>query len=183
MAIRLEEPRREEPRRQPGTSGCPTKRSRSISSAPWWRPKTIAFSIMKASTGTASEGDRRTGKATRWRRLDHQPATRQESLPFTFAQLSAQGSGGDHQIHDREDVDKRRILEVYLNVVEWATASSAPRPPRAATTHSRCQPGPAQAARMAACCPIRDATRSSSDRAWRHHAARVQRRMIYSEVP
>ena len=80
--------------------------------------------------------------------------------------------------------DKRRILEVYLNVVEWgngifgceAAAQRYYRLPAA-------QLGPAQAARLAVMLPNPRKYEKSYGPRLAAHAARIQGRMQYSEVP
>ncbi len=80
--------------------------------------------------------------------------------------------------------DKRRILEVYLNVVEWGSGVFGAE---AAARHyysvSAAQLGPAQAAHLAVMLPNpRKYERSFSSRL-QTHADRIQRRMAYSDVP
>ena len=80
--------------------------------------------------------------------------------------------------------DKRRILEVYLNVVEWgngifgceAAAQRYYRVPAA-------QLAPAQAARLAVMLPNPRKYEKSYGPRLAAHAARIQGRMQYSEVP
>ncbi len=80
--------------------------------------------------------------------------------------------------------DKRRILEVYLNVVEWgngifgceAAAQRYYRVPAA-------QLAPAQAARLAVMLPNPRKYEKSYGPRLATHAARIQGRMQYSEVP
>ena len=80
--------------------------------------------------------------------------------------------------------DKRRILEVYLNVVEWgngifgceAAAQRYYRLPAA-------QLGPAQAARLAVMLPNPRKYEKSYGPRLAAHAARIQGRMQYSDVP
>ncbi|WP_374264181.1 monofunctional biosynthetic peptidoglycan transglycosylase [Zoogloea sp.] len=80
--------------------------------------------------------------------------------------------------------DKRRILEVYLNVVEWgngifgceAAAQRYYRIPAA-------QLAPAQAARMAVMLPNPRKYEKSFGPRLAAHAARIQGRMQYAEVP
>ena len=80
--------------------------------------------------------------------------------------------------------DKRRILEVYLNVVEWgngifgceAAAQRYYRLPAA-------QLGPAQAARLAVMLPNPRKYEKTYVPRLAAHAARIQARMQYSEVP
>ena len=80
--------------------------------------------------------------------------------------------------------DKRRILEVYLNVVEWgngifgceAAAQRYYRTPAA-------QLGPAQAARLAVMLPNPRKYEKTYGPRLAAHAARIQARMQYSEVP
>jgi monofunctional biosynthetic peptidoglycan transglycosylase len=80
--------------------------------------------------------------------------------------------------------DKRRILEVYLNVAEWGNGVFGAE---AAARHYYGRPaaslGPSEAARLAVMLP--------NPRRYEHqygprlaaHAARVQRRMVHSQVP
>ncbi|HRP64520.1 MAG TPA: monofunctional biosynthetic peptidoglycan transglycosylase [Thauera sp.] len=80
--------------------------------------------------------------------------------------------------------DKRRILEVYLNVAEWGNGVFGAE---AAARHyygrSAASLGPAEAARLAVMLP--------NPRLYEHrfgprmaaHASRVQRRMLHSQVP
>ena len=79
---------------------------------------------------------------------------------------------------------KRRILEVYLNVVEWGNgifgAEAAARRYYGIPAASL---GPAQAARMAVMLPNPRRYEKQFGPRLAAHAARVQRRMIYSEVP
>ena len=80
--------------------------------------------------------------------------------------------------------DKRRILEVYLNVVEWgngifgceAAAQRYYRVPAA-------QLAPAQAARLAVMLPNPRKYEKNYGPRLAAHAARIQGRMQYSEVP
>jgi len=80
--------------------------------------------------------------------------------------------------------DKRRILEVYLNVVEWgngifgceAAAQRYYRIPAA-------QLAPAQAARLAVMLPNPRKYEKSYGPRLAAHASRIQGRMQYSEVP
>ena len=80
--------------------------------------------------------------------------------------------------------DKRRILEVYLNVVEWgngifgceAAAQRYYRIPAA-------QLAPAQAARLAVMLPNPRKYEKNYGPRLAAHAARIQGRMQYSEVP
>lgn len=80
--------------------------------------------------------------------------------------------------------DKRRILEVYLNVVEWgngifgceAAAQRYYRVPAA-------QLAPAQAARLAVMLPNPRKYEKTYGPRLAAHAARIQARMQYSEVP
>ena len=80
--------------------------------------------------------------------------------------------------------DKRRILEVYLNVVEWgngifgceAAAQRYYRIPAA-------QLAPAQAARLAVMLPNPRKYEKSYGPRLAAHAARIQGRMQYSDVP
>ncbi|MHB1375563.1 MAG: monofunctional biosynthetic peptidoglycan transglycosylase, partial [Thauera sp.] len=80
--------------------------------------------------------------------------------------------------------DKRRILEVYLNVAEWGNGVFGAE---AAARHYYGRPaaslGPGEAARLAVMLPNpRHYERNYGPRL-AAHAARVQRRMIHSQVP
>jgi monofunctional biosynthetic peptidoglycan transglycosylase len=66
----------------------------------------------------ALEKNQKKGKHRR-RRLDHLPATGEEPVPLRLQDTLAQGAGSGHHPHAGTLWDKRRILEVYLNVVEW----------------------------------------------------------------
>jgi len=80
--------------------------------------------------------------------------------------------------------DKRRILEVYLNVVEWGNGifgceAAAQRYYRA----SAAQLTPAQAARLAVMLPNPRKYEKNFGPRLAAHAVRIQNRMHYSEVP
>ncbi|MCK6392626.1 monofunctional biosynthetic peptidoglycan transglycosylase [Zoogloea sp.] len=80
--------------------------------------------------------------------------------------------------------DKRRILEVYLNVVEWGNGifgceAAAQRYYKT----SAARLSPAQAARMAVMLPNPRKYETSFGPRLAAHAARIQGRMHYSEVP
>ncbi len=80
--------------------------------------------------------------------------------------------------------DKRRILEVYLNVVEWGNGifgceAAAQRYYRV----SAAQLAPAQAARLAVMLPNPRKYEKNFGPRLAAHAARIQSRMHYSEVP
>ncbi len=80
--------------------------------------------------------------------------------------------------------DKRRILEVYLNVVEWGNGifgceAAAQRYYRV----SAAQLAPAQAARLAVMLPNPRKYEKNFGPRLAAHAARIQNRMQYSEVP
>ena len=80
--------------------------------------------------------------------------------------------------------DKRRILEVYLNVVEWGNGifgceAAAQRYYKT----SAARLNPAQAARMAVMLPNPRKYETSFGPRLAAHAARIQGRMHYSEVP
>ena len=80
--------------------------------------------------------------------------------------------------------DKRRILEVYLNVVEWGNGIFGCE--AAAQRHYRlpaAQLGPAQAARLAVMLPNPRKYEKTYGPRLAAHAARIQARMQYSEVP
>jgi monofunctional glycosyltransferase len=80
--------------------------------------------------------------------------------------------------------DKRRILEVYLNVVEWGNGVFGVE---AAARHYYKVPaallGPAAAARMAVMLPNPRKYQQSMPAWVLRHAARVQARMRYSRIP
>ena len=79
---------------------------------------------------------------------------------------------------------KRRILEVYLNVVEWGNGIfGAEAAARRYYGISAASLGPPQAARMAVMLPNPRRYEKQFGPRLAAHAARVQRRMIYSEVP
>ena len=80
--------------------------------------------------------------------------------------------------------DKRRILEVYLNVAEWGNGVFGAE---AAARHYYGRPaaslGPAEAARLAVMLPNPRYYERHFGGRLAAHAARVQRRMIHSQVP
>ena len=80
--------------------------------------------------------------------------------------------------------DKRRILEVYLNVAEWGNGVFGAE---AAARHYYGRPaaglGPAEAARLAVMLPNPRRYEKSFGPRLAAHAARVQRRMANSQVP
>ncbi len=80
--------------------------------------------------------------------------------------------------------DKRRILEVYLNVVEWGDGVFGVE---AAARHyykvPAAQLGPAAAARMAVMLPNPRQYQKAMPAWVLRHAARVQARMRYSRIP
>lgn len=80
--------------------------------------------------------------------------------------------------------EKRRILEVYLNVAEWGNGVFGAE---AAARHYYGRPasslGPAEAARLAVMLPNPRRYESEFGPRLAAHAARVQRRMIHSQVP
>ncbi|HPE05481.1 MAG TPA: monofunctional biosynthetic peptidoglycan transglycosylase [Thauera sp.] len=80
--------------------------------------------------------------------------------------------------------DKRRILEVYLNVAEWGNGVFGAE---AAARHYHGRPaaslGPAEAARLAVMLPNPRRYEKSFGPRLAAHAARVQRRMVNSQVP
>ena len=80
--------------------------------------------------------------------------------------------------------DKRRILEVYLNVAEWGNGVFGAE---AAARHYYGRPaaslGPAEAARLAVMLPNPRRYEKSFGPRLAAHAARVQRRMVNSQVP
>ena len=79
---------------------------------------------------------------------------------------------------------KRRILEVYLNVVEWGNGVFGAE---AAAQHYHRIPaarlGPAQAARLAVMLPNPRRYERQFGPRLAAHAARIERRMVHSEVP
>ena len=83
-----------------------------------------------------------------------------------------------------ETWDKRRILEVYLNVAEWGNGVFGAE---AAARHYHGRPaaslGPAEAARLAVMLPNPRRYEKSFGPRLAAHAARVQRRMVNSQVP
>ena len=80
--------------------------------------------------------------------------------------------------------DKRRILEVYLNSVEWGNGIfGAEAAARRYYNISAAQLGPEQAAHLAVMLPNPRKYEKSYSPRLTAHAARVQSRMIYSEVP
>ncbi len=80
--------------------------------------------------------------------------------------------------------DKRRILEVYLNVAEWGNGVFGAE---AAARHYYGRPaaslGPAEAARLAVMLPNPRRYEKTFGPRLAAHAARVQRRMVNSQVP
>jgi monofunctional biosynthetic peptidoglycan transglycosylase len=80
--------------------------------------------------------------------------------------------------------DKRRILEVYLNVAEWGNGVFGAE---AAARHYYGRPaaslGPAEAARLAVMLPNPRRYEKTFGPRLAAHAARVQRRMANSQVP
>lgn len=80
--------------------------------------------------------------------------------------------------------DKRRILEVYLNVAEWGNGAFGAE---AAARHYYGRPaaslGPAEAARLAVMLPNPRRYEKTFGPRLAAHAARVQRRMANSQVP
>ncbi|MDQ7990445.1 MAG: monofunctional biosynthetic peptidoglycan transglycosylase [Candidatus Dactylopiibacterium sp.] len=80
--------------------------------------------------------------------------------------------------------DKRRILEVYLNSVEWGSGIfGAEAAARRYYGVSAAQLGPAQAARLAVMLPNPRKYEKNYPPRLAAHAARVQTRMQYSSVP
>ncbi|NLF54435.1 MAG: monofunctional biosynthetic peptidoglycan transglycosylase [Thauera phenolivorans] len=80
--------------------------------------------------------------------------------------------------------DKRRILETYLNVVEWGNGvfgAEAAAQRYYGTTAARL--GPAQAARLAVMLPNPRRYERQFGPRLAAHAERVRRRMAYSQVP
>lgn len=80
--------------------------------------------------------------------------------------------------------NKRRILEVYLNVVEWGNGVFGAE---AAARHyyrvSAAQLGPAQAAHLAVMLPNPRKYEKTFSSRLQAHANRIQGRMAYSDVP
>jgi monofunctional biosynthetic peptidoglycan transglycosylase len=80
--------------------------------------------------------------------------------------------------------DKRRILEVYLNVAEWGSGVFGAE---AAARHYYGRPaaslGPGEAARLAVMLPNPRHYERNYGARLAAHAARVQRRMVHSQVP
>ena len=80
--------------------------------------------------------------------------------------------------------DKRRILEVYLNVVEWGNGVFGVE---AAARHyysvSAAQLGPGQAAHLAVMLPNPRKYEKNFPSRLRTHAERIQARMVYSDLP
>ncbi|MDQ8020204.1 MAG: monofunctional biosynthetic peptidoglycan transglycosylase [Moraxellaceae bacterium] len=80
--------------------------------------------------------------------------------------------------------DKRRILEVYLNVVEWGNGVfGAEAAARRYYNTSAAGLGPAQAARLAVMLPNPRRYEKSFGPRLAAHAARIESRMRYSEIP
>ncbi|HMW51339.1 MAG TPA: monofunctional biosynthetic peptidoglycan transglycosylase [Rhodocyclaceae bacterium] len=80
--------------------------------------------------------------------------------------------------------DKRRILEVYLNVVEWGDGIFGCEAAAQRYFHiSAAQLGPAQAARLAVMLPNPRKYEKDFGPRLAAHAARIQARMQYSDVP
>jgi monofunctional biosynthetic peptidoglycan transglycosylase len=80
--------------------------------------------------------------------------------------------------------DKRRILEVYLNVVEWGSGVFGAE---AAARHyhdtSAAQLSASQAARLAVMLPNPRKYEKSFSTRLQNHASRIQGRMAYADVP
>ena len=80
--------------------------------------------------------------------------------------------------------EKRRILEVYLNVAEWGNGVFGAE---AAARHYYGRPasslGPAEAARLAVMLPNPRRYENEFGPRLAAHAARVQRRMLHAQVP
>ena len=66
----------------------------------------------------ALEKNRKKGKRRR-RRLDHLAAAREEPVPLGRAQPWRKGQEALITVMIEHVMDKRRILELYLNVIEW----------------------------------------------------------------
>lgn len=80
--------------------------------------------------------------------------------------------------------DKRRILEVYLNVVEWGNGIfGAEAAARRYYRISAAQLGAAQSARLAVMLPNPRRYETSFGPRLANHAKRIESRMRYSEIP
>ncbi len=80
--------------------------------------------------------------------------------------------------------DKRRILEVYLNVAEWGNGVfGAEAAARHYYGHPAASLGPGEAARLAVMLPNPRHYERNYGARLAAHAARVQRRMVHSQVP
>jgi len=80
--------------------------------------------------------------------------------------------------------DKRRILEVYLNVVEWGNGVfGAEAAARRYFNMSAAELGPAQAAHLAVMLPNPRKYEKGFSRRLQAHSERIRRRMVYSDVP
>ena len=123
----------------PGSAPCgrPAPGSRSTGSpATWW----TAVLALRGRPVLRPRGDRLgrhpgRGRARplprplRARRLDHHPATRQEPLAGDREEpLVRKAKEAVLAWKLERALPKRRILALYLNVVEWGMASSASRP-------------------------------------------------------
>ncbi|MGB0128389.1 MAG: monofunctional biosynthetic peptidoglycan transglycosylase [Rhodocyclaceae bacterium] len=80
--------------------------------------------------------------------------------------------------------DKRRILEVYLNVVEWGNGVfGAEAAARRYFSMSAAELGPAQAAHLAVMLPNPRKYEKGFSGRLQTHAARIRGRMAYADVP
>ncbi|NTV09982.1 MAG: monofunctional biosynthetic peptidoglycan transglycosylase, partial [Zoogloea sp.] len=80
--------------------------------------------------------------------------------------------------------DKRRIFEVYLNVVEWGNGVfGAEAAARRYYGISAAQLGPDQSAHLAVMLPNPRKYEKNYGARLAAHAARIQSRMVYSDVP
>jgi hypothetical protein len=59
------------------------------------------------------------GEAARTRRQYDHAATGEESVSVDFEKSAPQNSGSLHRPGTGTDLRKERILEIYLNVIEW----------------------------------------------------------------
>ena len=80
--------------------------------------------------------------------------------------------------------DKRRILEVYLNVVEWGNGVFGAE--AAARRYFNVRPpnwGRPRQRGWRSCCPIRASTSGRISERLQAHAGRIRSRMLYADVP
>jgi monofunctional biosynthetic peptidoglycan transglycosylase len=94
------------------------------------------FSTTRASTGKRSRRRaRRTGRrAGSWRWIDDIAAAGEEPLPLGERSAWRKGQEALITVMIEHVMDKRRILEIYLNVIEWGEGVFGARRPRAITT-------------------------------------------------